>query len=172
MPQRKIYASADLYERKLGRVLCRLTDSEAPEFNFNYDRHCAWVEFRYKGQLYRFDHTVDKARAAGQNLSYGSDAFAQIVLALEDLSRMIGRGIYDLQTWVSGLKFLPAPTKIPECFKVLGFQSMPSDIGDVKSRYRTLSKQHHSDTGGDDESFQAIKNASEQALRHMSAVGR
>lgn len=168
MPKRKMYAEASTYEQKLGRVLSRLTSLDEPEFNYNFDRYSAWVEFQYKGQLYRFDHTVEKARAAGQDLNYGSDAFSQIVLALEDLARMIGRGIYDLQTWVSGMKFLPEPTALPECFKVLGYQEMPSNVEDVKARYRTLSKQHHPDSGGDQKSFEAIKVASENAIRHMT----
>lgn len=38
-------------------------------------------------------------------------AGAEVVLALEDLVRMIDRGIYDLSTWVAGMKYLLAPKK-------------------------------------------------------------
>lgn len=168
MARRKQYADAGYYEGKLARVMERLTVGE--DYRYNFDRWGAWVEFRYKGKLYRFDHTVEKARAAGQDLAYGSDAFAQIVLALEDLTRIIERGIYDLQTWVEGMKFLPEATQLPGCFRVLGFESMPTKA-DVQARYRNLSKQYHPDAGGSGEDFQAIKTAAEQALRHFDQTG-
>ena len=114
----KQYADASTYETKLKKVMERLN---IKDFNWNYDRHGAWIEFRYKGSLYRFDHSVEKAKSRGVNITYGSDAFAQIVLALEDLARMVERGIYDLQTWVSGMKYLPPAIEIPSFFKTLGF---------------------------------------------------
>jgi hypothetical protein len=83
---RKQYAAGDVYERKLKRVMERL---EVSEYNFNWDRHGAWIEFRLRGELYRFDHSTDKAQARGINIRYGSDCFAQIVLSLEDLARMV-----------------------------------------------------------------------------------
>lgn len=169
MARRKQYADPDFYEGKLDRVITRLG---ADEYNYNFDRHGAWIEFRYKGQLYRFDHTVDKAQAYGQDLAFGSDAFAQIVLALEDLTRIIERGIYDLSTWVSGMKYLPEPTKLPECFRILGFVEMPGTKADVEARYRNLAKKYHPDAGGTSEDFDAIKRAAEQAKRHFEELGR
>lgn len=165
MAQRKQYADAGYYEKKLFRVMERLNIGE--QFSYNFDRFGAWVEFRYKGKLYRFDHTVDKAKTMGQTLLYGSDAFAQIILALEDLTRIIERGIYDLQTWVEGMKFLPDVEKLPKWAKALGFESMPSRAEDVKARFRTLSKQYHPDAGGNTDDFEILKNASEQGLRHF-----
>ena len=47
-------------------------------------------------------------------MAYGSDCFAQIVLSLEDLARMAERGIYELQTWLSGMQYLPPPVVVPE----------------------------------------------------------
>ena len=55
--QRKQYASPDAYEAKLARVIERMG---ATEYNYNWDRHMAWVEFRLKGQLYRFDQNKPK----------------------------------------------------------------------------------------------------------------
>lgn len=168
MAARKQYADSVYYERKLDRVIERLG---AEDYNYNFDRHGASIEFRYKGQLYRFDHTVEKAQSYGQAIAFGSDAFAQIVLALEDLTRIIERGIYDLSTWVSGMKYLAEPTKLPECFRVLGFVEMPATKADVDARYRTLSKQYHPDAGGKSEDFDAIKRAAEQAKHHMEVTG-
>jgi hypothetical protein len=163
----KQYASASSYEDKLKRVMERLN---IKEFNWNYDRHGAWVEFRYKNSLYRFDHSVEKAKSRGVNLAYGSDAFAQIVLALEDLARMVERGIYDLQTWVSGMKYLPPVVEVPAFFKTLGFEQIPSAEEDIKARYRGLSKTLHPDMGGNAEDFDKLTKASEQCLQYLNSM--
>jgi hypothetical protein len=162
----KQYATADQYEKKLEKVMERLN---ANELNYNFDRHGCWIEFRYKGNLYRFDHSVAKAKSKGIDLRYGSDAFAQLVLALEDLARMAERGIYDLQTWIAGLLFLPPPTVIPEYFKFMGFTSIPADASEVRDRYRILAKQWHPDNkeSGNEAQFKQLKEASEQALKHF-----
>lgn len=139
---KKQYGAADNYERKLERVMERLG---VEEFNFNWDRWSCWVQFRYKGELYQFEHSVEKARSRGQKLDYGSDAFAQVVLALEDLARMVERGIYELQTWVAGMKYLPPPVEVPSFFRFLGFEQIPSGPEEVTARYRTLVKQMHPD---------------------------
>lgn len=164
MAATKKYESPDFYEAKLARVMERFG---ASEYNYNWDRHMAWVEFRLKGQLYRFDHSIDKARARGFKLTYGSDVFAQLVKALEDLARMTERGIYELQTWLVGMKFLPPAKSIPECFKALGFENIPEDAEEIKARYRTLAKQMHPDAGGSAEDFDALQQATEAALKYL-----
>lgn len=162
---RKQYGDAPSYEAKLTRVMERLG---VKEYDYNFDRHGCWIQFRYRGEMYRFDHSVAKAKARGVNLTYGSDAFAQVVLALEDLARMVERGIYDLSTWVAGLRFLPPPVEVPACFRVLGFEQIPAGAEEVKDRYRTLAKEKHPDRGGDAEEFQQLKEAAEVALKHFT----
>ena len=163
----KKYASASSYEDKLKRVMERL---KVKEFNWNYDRFGAYIEFRYKGQLYRFDHSVEKARSRGINISYGSDAFAQIVLALEDLARMVERGIYDLQTWVSGMKYLPPVIEVPSFFKTLGFEQIPSTEEEIKARYKNLAKQLHPDAGGNKDDFIKLQDAAEKAIKYLKII--
>ena len=107
MASKKIYSSPELYEDKLVRVMARLGIEEG-DYNYDWSRQECWVEFRYKGELYRFSHSVKNAQEHGISLQYGSDAFAQVVLSLEDLARMVERGIYDLSTWVAGMKALQA----------------------------------------------------------------
>jgi hypothetical protein len=168
MATKKQYASPDAYEAKLARVMERFG---ATSYNYNWDRHMAWVEFRLKGQLYRFDHSVEKAAAKGFKLTYGSDVFAQLVITLEDLARMGKRGIYELQTWLEGMKFLPPPIVIPECFKFLGFKSIPGDVEDVRARFKTLAKQLHPDGGGTDEAFISLQEATKQAMEYFEKEG-
>ena len=164
MAANKKYAPAQEYEKKLERVMERLN---IKEFNFDFSRHSAWVEFWYKGNLYRFDHSVEKAQARGIKLDYGSDAFAQIVLSLEDLARMVERGIYDLQTWVSGMKFLSSAVEIPSFLRYMGFDRIPNSKDEVKLKYRDMSKLMHPDAGGDKEDFQKLNEAYDKALSYV-----
>jgi len=165
--KRKQYTDASYYEEKLARVMERL--GVGANYEYNFDRHGAWVQMTYREQLYQFSHSVESAKAAGQKLAYGSDAFAQIVLALEDLARIIERGIYDLQTWVEGLRFLPEPEMLPEAFRILGFTTMPHSPAPIHERYRELSKQYHPDTGGQGDDFQRLRAAYDQALSHFAS---
>jgi hypothetical protein len=162
----KQYGSADIYEKKLAKVMGRL---EVDKFNFNWDRWSCFVEFTYKGELYRFEHSIEKARAKGLDLKYGSDAFAQVVLALEDLSRMVERGIYELSTWVTGMKFLPPPIQIPSFFKFLGFEEIPGNPEDIKERYRQLAKQYHPDCGGNEADFKLLQENAEKAIKYLKS---
>ena len=163
--RKKQYADPDQYERKLEKVMERLGCLFA--YNYNWDRHGGWIEFRYKEQLYRFDHSVDQAKARGINLVYGSDAFAQLVLSLEDLARMVERGIYELSTWVAGMKYLPPVVEVPSFFKVLGFTEMPGSKEEVNTRYKNLAKQLHPDHGGKEEDFKGLKLAAEECLKYL-----
>lgn len=164
MGVKKQYGDSDSYERKLERVMERI---EVKEFSYNFDRFGCWVEFRYRNDLYRFEHSIEKAKAKGINLRYGSDAFAQVVLALEDLARMVERGIYDLGTWVAGMKFLPPPVEIPSFIKYLGFEQIPAGPEDVKERFRQLAKVMHPDVGGTEDDFIKLKDASEKAIKYF-----
>lgn len=165
----KQYGSTEQYEDKMKRVMERFG---ASEYNFDWSRGGGWVEFRINGVLYRFDHSVEKAQANGQKIKYGSDAFAQLVLALEDLARLTERGIYKLQTWIEGMRFLPPSKELPKCFRVLGFETLPADGAAVSDRFRTLSKERHPDVLNDDGSaFKELKQAAEDAKRYLQDGG-
>lgn len=164
MIPRKQYGSAEQYEKKLERVMERLG---VDDYTFNWDRKHGWVQFRYRGELYQFEHSVEKAQSRGIELKYGSDAFAQVVLSLEDLARMVERGIYELSTWVAGMKMLPPAREVPEYFKLLGFDQIPDSASEAKTRYKMLAKQIHPDSGGSEVQFKAIKNAVEQAIGYF-----
>ncbi|PKM83993.1 MAG: hypothetical protein CVU88_00330 [Firmicutes bacterium HGW-Firmicutes-13] len=137
------------------------------EYNFNWDRHRSWIEFRYKDDLYRLDHSVEKARMHGIILHYGSQTFDQMVLALEDLLKIVGRGIYDLQTWISGMKYLPHLEETPAFFKYLGFVEPPSSIEEVKTRYKTRLKELSDDNDGNNPQLIKLKEAAEKAIQYM-----
>lgn len=163
----KRYGDPEEYEEKLKRVMDRFG---AEEYNFDWGRTGGWVEFRIDGELYRFDHSVEKAKANGQKIQYGSDAFAQLVLALEDLARLAERGIYKIKVWIEGMKYLPPPLQVPECFRILGFQSVPEDVEAVTDRFRSLSREKHPDILKDDGSaFKQIKQAAEEAKRYLES---
>lgn len=169
MAASKQYKDPAYYEKKLAAIMQRLNVSK---YNWDYNRHGSWIEFYYKNSMYRFEHSVEKAKAHGINLSYGSDTFAQLVLALEDLARMVERGIYDLQVWVSGMKCLPPAAEIPKCFKDLGFEVVPQNVEEVKKQFRNAAKDCHPDHGGNEEDFVKLKNAYDDALRFFDTPTR
>lgn len=169
MSRGRRYASVDQYAQKMHRVMERFG---AELVGWNHDRHGAWIQFRYRDELYQFDHSVAKAQERGVNIRYGSDAFCQLVLSLEDLARMVERGIYDLSTWVSGMKMLPPVVEVPSFFKQLGFTELPSSTEDVRACYRSLAKELHPDAGGNEDDFRAIKQAAEQAVQWFATTGQ
>lgn len=163
MASRKQYADVHVYEKKLAKVMERF-GIEEEKYNYDFSRREAWGQFAYRGEQYRFTLDIQKA----EDLAYGSDCFSRIVLALEDLARMVERGIYDLSTWVSGMRMLPEPAKIPEPFIKLGFTTMPGSIEEVKESFRSLLKIHHPDQGGSEENLAGIMDAYRMALSLMS----
>lgn len=142
----------------------------AESYDYDWSRKECWVEFTYKGGRYRFAHSLENAAAHGVTLKFGSDAFAQVVLSLEDLARMVERGIYDLSTWVAGMKMLPEPEKVEPCFLALGFDAAPTSIAQVKEKYRRLAKVIHPDAGGDEKSFRMLQENYEKCLALMEGA--
>jgi hypothetical protein len=160
---KKQYGAASSYETKLKRVMERLG---VKQYDWNYDRHGGMVEFSYKSENYRFEHTISKAKSKGQDLAFGSDAFAQVVLALEALARLSERGIYDFGQLAQGFLALPAPVIIPDCFKVLGFDQIPQ-LEEIQRRYKEMVKTAHPDTGGDAEAFKRLTEARDLGLAYF-----
>lgn len=149
----KQYAEPATYEAKLEKVMGRLG---VERYDYDWSRFECWVEFWYKGQPYRFVHSVENAKTHGVNIRYGSDVFAQVVLSLEDLARMVERGIYDLSTWVAGMKCLGAGRTLEPCFAAIGFAERPASAEDVKAQYKRMAKSMHPDAGGDEAAFIAL----------------
>lgn len=157
----KQYAAPETYEAKLEKVMSRLG---VEQYDYDWSRFECWVSFAYKGQPYRFSHSIDNAKAHGVDVRHGSDVFAQLVLSLEDLARMVERGIYDLSTWVAGMKYLPAGKNLEPCFAWLGFIDRPETEEEVKSRYRRMAKGMHPDAGGDAAAFAALRENYQRCL--------
>lgn len=163
----KQYAAPEAYEAKLEKVMARLG---VESFDYDWSRFECWVSFIYKGQQYKFTHSMENAKEHGVNVKYGSDLFAQVVLSLEDLARMVERGIYDLSTWVAGMRYLPLPKKyIDDCFKALGFTDFPTKE-EIKSRYKKLSKALHPDNGGSEEEFVVLTQNYEKCLEGIEEM--
>lgn len=160
----KQYGDVGSYEAKLEKVMKRLG---VDNYNYDWTRRSCFVEFWLDGQYYRFDHSIENAKAHGQNVVYGSDVFAQVVLALEDIARITERGIYELQTWISGLKSLPPAPSLDSCFVALGFSQKPENIDDVKSAYKRLAKVVHPDCGGSEDSFRVLSENYEKCIEAM-----
>lgn len=162
MAERKQYASLEFYEKKLGKVMERL-GIEPEQYDWDCNRTSCWVQFHYKGSLYRFEHSVQNAQARGHKLSYGSDAFAQVVLALEDLARLVDRGIYDLQNWIAGMKSLPSAQSLPDFCAILGLDHLPQSEEEIKKAFREMAMANHPDKGGSDVFMRALLAAKQEA---------
>jgi hypothetical protein len=162
----KKYAPAQEYEKKLERVMERL---DIKDYDWNWDRFGGWVKFSYKGTWYIFEHTVQKAKEAGENLTFGSDAFAQIILTLEDLARAAERKIYDFSDFLKSEKFklLSPAVEIPSFLKFMGFNEMPKSEDEIKQKYREMSKLMHPNAGGDPEDFIKLSEAYEKSLAYI-----
>ena len=167
MASKKIYADIATYEAKLPRVMTRLG---VEKYEYDWTRHTAFVQFFYKDRWYRFDHSIEKINKTGKmHLTYGTDVFAQIVLALEDLARMVERGIYDLDVWVAGMLYLPVKEELPECFKLLGYTgSTVPNAEDLTARYKNLLKKAHPDNGGNTEDFMKLQQAIKECMDYIN----
>jgi len=162
--RRKRYKDASYYEKKLHKVMARFSVEEG-QYHWNWDRFEATIQFEYKSEWYQFTHDT---RREGVDLAYGSDAFAQLVITLEDLARMVERGIYDLSTWVEGMRYLPAPEPVPSFLKFMGFDEIPDSMAAVDRRRKELLMQFHPDHGGSGEDFKALQTAYSQARQYMA----
>lgn len=89
----------DIYEKKLKSVMKRL---KIEDFNFNWNRNSCYIEFQYQENSYRMEHSVQIAREKGIILGNGLYCLKELVQSLEDLCRIIDRGTYKLETWISG----------------------------------------------------------------------
>ncbi len=112
---------------------------------------------------------MENAKDHGVSIQYGSDVFAQVVLSLEDLARMVERGIYDLSTWAAGMKYLPEAKTLPGCFQALGFDRIPLTAEEVQQQFRRLAKGEHPDAGGDTEAFEALCRNRRECLAALEA---
>lgn len=152
------------YEYKLERVMKRLG---VETYSFNWDRWGCYVDFRYKGELYKFEHSAEKARSRGVILRNGSESFIEVVLTFEDLATIVERGIYGLETWVRGIKYLPSLVDVPGYFKILGFAEIPGGAEEIRQRYENLTGQLPPDGREREEKVQQLKDAAEQALHYF-----
>lgn len=168
MGAKKHYGSSEEYEQKLKRVMDRLGVSE---YRYDWNRTETYVEFCYKGQWYHFENNFEKSAKAYEKtrkkISYVSDLFAQIVLALESLARLTEQGLYELSYWIEGMKMLPPASSVPACFAVLGFDHIPNTDEELKQRFRQLVKVAHPDGGGSEEQFQVLKRSYLECQAHM-----
>ena len=102
----------DMYERKLIKVMKRL---KIEEYIFNWDRSSCFIEFQYDENVYRLEHSIQKAKEKGVIvLKNGLDCLSELVQSLEDLCQIIERGTYHLDTWLFGMKQLPLEEDTPE----------------------------------------------------------
>lgn len=167
-PKRLYTRGLTEYEKKFKRLMTERLKPPAERFDWRCDRHGAWIEFTYQGRKYRFDQTIEKARAKGKQMHYAADCFAQLVLFVESLVRASEADIFPLGII---LQALPAPVDLPPWCAGLGFNEMPESADEVKARYRQLVKAVHPDSNpaGSKQAFEAITAFYRQAMQYFEA---
>ena len=152
------YKEQDMYERKLIKVMKRL---KIEEYNFNWDRVSCFIEFQYDENVYRLEHSVQKAKEKGIIvLRNGLDCLSELVLSLEDLCQIIERGTYNLDTWLSGMKQVPLEEDIPEFLE------------EVHISYKSSGKQKHSEYNRNDDFNHAAPELSQEAFNRNQLLKR
>lgn len=173
----KKYQSGEVYEKKLKNVMARMG---VTGYSWDWGRKTCFVEFVYKGKEWRFENSVEASCNNGFPLEHGSDAFAVVVLDLESIARMMEHGTFDLEAGeIRGLKQLPAhgssvldfsqksSMPLPDCFKILQFDHIPTETSEINDRFKSLIKSAHPDVGGLDERFQVLLRAKEEAIGYL-----
>ncbi|MCD7035027.1 hypothetical protein LRR81_12285 [Metabacillus sp. GX 13764] len=115
----------NICESKLIKVIKRL---KIEDFEFNWDRNSCYIEFHYKQESYRLEHSIEKAKEKGILLRNGMDCLNDLTQSLEDLSKIIERGTYRFDTWIAGMK------------KPSSAKEMPDYQEEFQIRYRTQGK--------------------------------
>ncbi len=165
MANKKQYASAEMYEKKLKSLIDKM---KAQDLMYNWDRlGNVWISFDLNGRFYKFEHSLERAKAAGMKTSYVSDVFAQLVLSLEALARVRKLGIFTWETLLAGMKFIEAPKELPEPFRILGFDSEPESVDQVNAFFRQKAKEAHPDGGNSGESLESLKRARDASVYYV-----
>lgn len=115
-------------EHRLIKVIKRL---KIEDYTFNWDRNSCFIEFLYKQESYRLEHSVEKAKEKGIVLRNGMDCLNDLTESLEDLCAIIDRGTYRFETWIEGMK-QPSVVHAP-----------PEFHEEFQFRYRSLGKQQY-----------------------------
>ncbi len=119
----------EICERKLIKVMKRL---RVEIYNFNWDRSSCYIEFQYKENSYRLEHSTEKAKEKGiVRLKNGLDCLNELVDSLEDLCQITERGTFRLETWLYAMKQTQSPEQVSEYLE------------EVHIRYKPLVKQTH-----------------------------
>jgi hypothetical protein len=141
------------------------------EYSFDRDlRNGGLIQFFYNGRNWSYERTKDMMLKHGIHLKSGKEAWAQLVLGLQDLVRLHERKVFDFTAGaVVGLKALPPP--LPECFRVMDFNSIPDGFDQVEQRFKDLSKVRHSDILKDDgTAFKKLKQAKDDCERYFGGL--
>lgn len=89
------YPDLTYYLERLPLVMKRF-GTDLQEYTYKINRKSSWIQLKYRGRYYRLEQTVANARLHGVELKDGAATFAQLVLALEDIIRLVKRGVCPL----------------------------------------------------------------------------
>jgi hypothetical protein len=172
--QKPRYADPARYESLLKNIMKRLKVPET-DYDWDFSRQAAWIDFKRNGKFNRFEHSVQKAAQFGERIINGGDAFAQLVMTLGDLELAMRRGTYTFDMFVSSLPALPAPevnSPLPDWALYFGLNELPKDMEPVKVKYREMARLFHPDGGGYHEQMAGLNLAKDEAEKYFEEVAR
>lgn len=95
MATKTYYPDLSYYLERLPLVMKRF-GPDLQEYTYKINRKSSWIQLKYRGRYYRLEQTVANASLHGVELRDGAATFAQLVLALEDIIRLVKRGVCPL----------------------------------------------------------------------------
>ena len=127
-------------KKKLERAMERLGAIELDYGQtFGNNDSMAWVQFRYKGQIYRFEYSRTKAAYYNKSVPDEKDLMIAIIYAIQDLAKIAERGVFDFGLLIQGFKHLTF-IELPSWAAFMGFTAMPISFEQVSARYKWLVK--------------------------------
>jgi hypothetical protein len=174
---KKQYGPEERYSAKLGNIMDRLG---VTSWDWNCDRYGGMLWFEYQGQKVEFEYTVQQSRDNATKqpqlklkpVCFGSDAFAQLVLMLEDIERAHRKGIYHFLDFIprEAKTALPTAAIVPECFRSMGFNYLPSKK-EFEERRKDIIQQDHPDKGGNEVQFKRLLAACDEGKIYFNRKG-
>ncbi|MEB1808826.1 MAG: hypothetical protein LPK26_16305 [Bacillaceae bacterium] len=154
MFKKMFHNEQEMCERRLIAVMRRLKIDDS-HYNFNWNRSSCYIEFQYKDNTYRMEHSVEAAKEKGiVILRNGLDCLSELVRSLEDLCQITERGTHKLETWLSGMK----QSSTEELSEILE---------EVHISYKSVGKQKHSDYMNMNMNDEFIQVAPEPSLNNI-----
>lgn len=91
------------WEKRVAKTMKRF---RITEYEAKYNEDSAWINFKYRGNSYRFTLSPLQAGLWGYEFRSGYECFVQLVFALENFLKTVEHGA---MIWINGASLTPTP---------------------------------------------------------------